>query len=83
MKKCKLYVIPGSEFSQEAERLLDESGLAYEKIVVDSVELMNAVVYEFGIRKAPTLYADGRWYEGLEDIRKFIQDNNKTKRGNC
>ena len=83
MKKCKLYVMPGSEFSQEAERLLYESGLAYEKIVVDNVELMNAVVYEFGIKKAPALYADGRWYEGLENIRKFIQGNNKTKHSSC
>jgi len=60
MKKYKLYVMPGSKFSQEVEKLLEESGLAYEKIVVDNVELMNAVVYEFGIKKAPTLYADGR-----------------------
>ena len=51
MKKYKLYVMPGSESSQEAERLLEKSGLAYEKIVVDNVELINAVVYEFGIKK--------------------------------
>ena len=83
MKKYKLYVMPGSESSQEAERLLEKSGLAYEKIVVDNVELMNAVVYEFGIKKAPALYANGEWYEGLENIRKFIQGDNKTKRGSC
>jgi len=58
MKKYELYVMPGSKFSQEAERLLEKSGLVYEKIVVDNVELMNAVVYEFGIKKAPALYAD-------------------------
>ena len=83
MKKYELYVMPGSKFSQEAERLLEESGLAYEKIVVDNVELMNAVVYEFGIKKAPALYANGQWYEGLENIRKFIQGDNKTKQGSC
>jgi len=74
-KEYELYVIPGSRHSQEAERCLEQSNLPYKKVVLNNRDLLAAASIDLGIQKAPALYVEGHWYQGLRKIKDFIRKN--------
>ena len=68
----ELYVVPGSRHCMEAENLLKNSGIPLKTIELNNRDLLNAAPYDLGIQRAPALYVKGKWYEGIESIREFV-----------
>ena len=77
MREIKLYIIPGSRHSEEAQKALREAGLLHRTIVLNTRDLLAAATFDLGIQKAPALYVGGKYYQGLKSIMDFIQRNNK------
>jgi len=71
MGKYIFCMLPGSRHSQEAKELLESRGIPVTTIVLDG-DSLNAVSYDLGIKKAPALYVKGRWYQGIKEIREFV-----------
>ena len=77
MTEAKLVVLPGSRHSEEAQKLLNGVGLPHRTIVLNTKELIAAAPFDLGIQKAPALYFNGHWYQGLKEIKEFINHNNR------
>jgi glutaredoxin 3 len=61
------------------KKLLDQLGIPYRVIAIDSVENKQLFFTTFpSARSVPQIVVDGRWVGGLQDFRKFINDNNKA-----
>lgn len=69
----KLYYLSGSRHSKEAEELLSSRGVAFEKIDVSEVRALSDIRKDFGIKKLPTVIDDKSRYEGVKQIRRFLE----------
>ena len=56
-----------------AIKMLDDAGIAYEKVLAEDVPELAA---KLGIHQAPTLVAAGQLYTGAGAIKKFIAEQN-------
>lgn len=65
------YHAPWSLHSQRAKKLLDETVLEY-KTVEATLEVIEGLSAMAEIRIFPVLEADGVFYEGLAQIREFV-----------
>jgi len=66
-----LFVLDGSEHSRKAREIVGRLA----DVVVASAHTLEGIYRDYGIRQLPALYvADGRWYVGLENIRRFIEE---------
>jgi hypothetical protein len=68
----RIYLLDGSLHSHEALQLLEQKSLAVEPVTVSGPE-MAELFHQAGIRELPTLVWDSGRYEGLEQIRSFVE----------
>jgi len=81
MEVYELVVVKGHEYSERARKMVEEclkEGVLGEDASLKVIELkdrddLNAAPYDLGIQKAPALYVDGEWYEGLNKIREYLR----------
>lgn len=69
----KLYVLCKSRHCQEAEKLLEERNVKFEKIDVEAKGILGELDRELGIRHLPTIDDKSSRYEGIKEIRQFIE----------
>jgi len=81
MTVYELVVMEGHERSKMAkemverclgEGILGEDGVL-KVIVLRGRDDLNAAPRDLGIQKAPALYVGGKWYQGLNEIRNYLQ----------
>ncbi|RLF43851.1 MAG: hypothetical protein DRN09_04130 [Thermoplasmata archaeon] len=77
MAEAKLFVLPESRHSKEAQILLKNTGLPCKIIHLNTKELIAAAPFDLGIKKVPALYVNGHWYQGLKEVKEFIRQNNR------
>lgn len=77
MMEAELFVLPVGRHSREAQKLLNDVGLPHKTIVLNTKDLIAAVSFDLGIQKAPALYFNGHWYQGLKEIKEFISHYNR------
>lgn len=68
-----LYVLTGSRHSEEAQKLLEESGLPFKVENDSSSTALARLFYDIGIGELPTLTGNQQRYEGLNEIKEFIE----------
>lgn len=72
--KNYLYIVKGDEESEEAIRVLNESNVKYEIIVVDDDDGNGRFMWrDLGTTEIPSLQFSRRVYAGLEAIKKFVR----------
>lgn len=76
MEQAILYIIPGSRHSKEAEECLKQVQISYKKIELNNRDLLAAATFDLDIQRAPALYTNGYWYQGLTAIKEFTESNN-------
>ena len=69
----KFYYLSGSRHSCEAEILLQERKLPFEKIDVLKSNIIANINCELGIRRLPAILHNGSRYEGIKEIRIFVE----------
>jgi len=67
----KLYILSGSNHSEEAKKLLEETKLGLETVDVSERTLLAAIFQDLGIRELPTLVYKNTRYIGLKEIQDF------------
>ena len=76
------YHAPWSLHSQQAKKLLDGVIFEYETVEA-TLEVMEGLSAMAEIRIFPVLEADGVFYEGLAQIKEFVnQHNSRTLKDN-
>ncbi len=75
----ELYYLSGSRHSYEAEKLLQNNKLPYRKIDVVKMNIVGSVNSELGIQKLPTVLDNGSQYQGIAEIKSFVENQGKNK----
>lgn len=73
----EFYYLSGSRHSYEAERLLQNNKLPYKKIDVVEMNIVANVNRELGIKKLPAILDNGSQYEGIAEIKSFVEHQGK------
>jgi glutaredoxin len=74
MESIKLYTVSWSLHCNEAEKLLREAKITFEKVDLDRWDLLSASSRDIGIQKLPALRINGKSYEGLKEVSIFIKE---------
>jgi len=67
------YVLSRTQWGQEAEELLKNAHINYEKIDVEEKGILPELDRTLGIRQLPAIEDGSTRYEGIEKIREFVR----------
>lgn len=71
----KLLVLSGSRHSTQAEKLLKDTGVEFERIDVSDSRMLSGVNRDLGINRLPVLIDQQTRYEGIRRIRDYLSDS--------
>ena len=72
-----LYTASWSIHCRQAEQVLGDAGLSYDRKDLSSPVELGGASRDLGIRKLPVLSGDGVYCEGLSAIMEFVNGNGR------
>lgn len=70
-----LYVVEGDNESEEAIRILKNSGIPFKKVAIGKHENGKSMFRDLNTTHIPSLATFGTVYIGLEDIKRFVRQS--------
>jgi hypothetical protein len=72
MEKPMFFTVSWSLNCRKAEHILNKAHFAFEKVELNSPDLISSVSREFGIHKLPALKVNGKTHEGLKAVKEVV-----------
>lgn len=79
IKDVVVWSQPNCPGCDAAKRLLDQMGIPYTVNTINNAETKELFFATIpGARSVPQIIIDNKWVGGLQELRKFINDNTKV-----
>ena len=79
IKQVVVWSQPNCPGCDTTKKLLDQLGVPYQVNVIDTPETKQLFFTTLpGARSIPQIVIDGKWIGGLQEFRRFLNDNNKA-----